>query len=179
MSEEAMEEFTSIYSLRSLIKKNTCFKSKNNPSCIDLILTNRVNCFQNSSTLETGLSDFHHLVLTVLKTTFRKKPPKKVLYRNYKNYSEQKMLNDLNFSLAGVDLNLMTHDDFDDLLLKICDQNAPLKMKYVRGNDQPFVTKDLKKEHMKRTRLLNKYRKNRNAENEAAFKNSVTYAPIS
>ena len=55
------------------------------------------------------------------------------------------MLNDLNFSLAGVDLNLMPHDDFDDLLLRICDQNAPLKMKYVRGNDQPFVTKDLKK----------------------------------
>ena len=80
------------------------------------------------------------------------------------------MLNDLNFSLAGVDLNLMSHDDFDDLLLRICDQNAPLKMKYVRGNDQPFVTKDLKKEHMKRTRLLNKYRKKRNEENKAAYK---------
>ena len=114
MSEEAMEEFTSIYNLKSLIKKPTCFKSKNNPSCIDLILTNRVNCFQNSSTLETGLSDFHHLVLKVLKTTFRKKPPKKVLYRNCKNYSKQKILNDLNFSLAGVDLNLMSHDDFDN-----------------------------------------------------------------
>ena len=55
------------------------------------------------------------------------------------------MLNDLNFSLAGVDLNLMSHDDFDDLLLRICDQNAPLKMKYVRGNDQPFCDKRSKK----------------------------------
>ena len=64
----------------------------------------------------------------------------------------------------------MSHDDFNDLVLKICDQNAPLKMKYVRGNDQPFVTKELRKEHIKRTRLLNKYRKNRNEENEAAYK---------
>ena len=59
MSEEVMEEFSSIYGLKSLIKKPTCFKSKINPSCIDLILTNRVNCFQNSSTVETGLSIFH------------------------------------------------------------------------------------------------------------------------
>ena len=87
MSEEAMDEFTSIYNLKSLIKKPTCFKSEKNPSCIDLILTNRVNCFQNSSTVETGLSDFHHLVLTVLKTTFRKKPPKKVLYGRPKDGS--------------------------------------------------------------------------------------------
>ena len=160
MSEGAMEDFSSLYGLKSLIKKPTCFKSKTNPSCIDLILTNRVNSFQNSSTIETGLSDFHHLVVTVLKTTYKKKPPKKVIYRNYKKYSPQKILNDLNFSLAGIDLDLMSHDDFNDLVLEICEQSAPLKMKYVRGNDQPFVTKELRKEHMKRTRLLNKYRKN-------------------
>ena len=79
-------------------------------------------------------------------------------------------MNHLNFSLAGIDLDLMSHDDFNNLVLRICDQNAPLKMKYVRGNDQPFVTKELRKEHMKRTRLLNKYRKQRNTENESAYK---------
>ena len=33
--------------------------------------------------------------------------------------------------------------------------HAPLKQKYVRSNDNPFVTKELKKEHM----LRNKYYK--------------------
>ena len=49
----------------SLIKENTCFKSVQNSSCIDLILTNRPNSFQNSMVIETGLSDFHKLTTTV------------------------------------------------------------------------------------------------------------------
>ena len=175
MTEEVMEEFCSLYNLKTLIKTPTCFKSIKNPSCIDLILTNRANSFQNSSSVETGLSDFHHLVLTVLKTSYKKKPPKKVIYRHYKNYSKQTFLNNLNFSLAGIDLHTMPHDDFNDLLLKICNQSAPLKTKYVRGNDQPFMTKELRKEHMKRTRLLNIYRKNKNAENETAYKNQRNF----
>ena len=56
--------------------QNTCFKSVQNPSCIDLILNNRPNSFQNSKLIETGLSDFHKLTTTVLKTSFRKMPPR-------------------------------------------------------------------------------------------------------
>ena len=44
----------------------------NNPSCIDLIITNSPNSFQNTSTFCTGLSDFHKLVVTILKMSFRK-----------------------------------------------------------------------------------------------------------
>ena len=72
--------------------------------------------------------------------------------------------------LAGVDLHQLPHDDYNGLLLRILDKHAPLKTKYVRGNDQPFMTKELRKAHMKRTMLLNKYRKNGNAENESAYK---------
>ena len=44
-----------------------CFKGKG--SCIDLILTNIKHCFKHSSTFETGLSDHHHLVYCMLKTS--------------------------------------------------------------------------------------------------------------
>ena len=37
----------------------------NNPSCIDLIITNRPNSFLNASTFSTGLSDFHKLVVKI------------------------------------------------------------------------------------------------------------------
>ena len=64
----------------------------------------------------------------------------------------------------------MPHDDYNGLLLQILEKHAPIKTKCVRGNDQPFMTKELRKAHMKRTMLLNRYRKNRNAENNLAYK---------
>ena len=96
MSEVCMEEFCLLYNLKSLIKTPTCFKSISNPSCIDLILTNRATSFQNSLTLETGISDFHHLVITVLKTKLKKKPPIIKKYRSFKNYNAFNYLNEIN-----------------------------------------------------------------------------------
>ena len=42
---ETMRNFCSSYSLNSLIKQPTCFKNSENPSCIDLNLTNKPRCF--------------------------------------------------------------------------------------------------------------------------------------
>lgn len=168
--EESMKSFCELYDLRSLIKTPTCFMSTQNPSCIDLFLTNRPRSFQNSQTLETGLSDFHHLAVTVLKTHFRKKPPKMIMYRDYKNYYPPRFQNDLRFALAGIDLNQISNDNYVSLLLGVLERHAPIKMKKTRGNSQPFVTKELRKEHMKRTKLLNKYRKEKNDVNERAYK---------
>ena len=43
-----LEQFCASYNLKSLIKEPKCFKSVDNPSFIDLILTNHPNSFQNS-----------------------------------------------------------------------------------------------------------------------------------
>ena len=59
--EEAMEGFCSLFCFSSLINDHTCIKSVENPSCVDLILTNRSKSFQNSMVVETGLSDFYSL----------------------------------------------------------------------------------------------------------------------
>ena len=55
--------------LFNIIKSNTCFKGDG--TCIDLILSNRKYCFKHSSTFETGLSDHHHLIYSMLKITFK------------------------------------------------------------------------------------------------------------
>ena len=57
MSDEVMGNFCNTYNLRCLVKEATCFKNVHNPSCIDLILTNRPLSFQNTNVIETGLSD--------------------------------------------------------------------------------------------------------------------------
>ena len=52
-----------------------------NPSCIDLLLTNRPRCFQNTVAVETGISDFHKMVVMVFKVFYKKQKPKIIQYR--------------------------------------------------------------------------------------------------
>ena len=67
-----LKDFYNLYNLASLINKATCYKNRNKPSCIDLRLTNFPKNVQNSSVIEIGLSDFHKMAVTVMKTNFRK-----------------------------------------------------------------------------------------------------------
>ena len=46
---ECMKLFCETYDLSSLIKVPTCYKNPEQPSCIDLLLTNRPKTFQSSS----------------------------------------------------------------------------------------------------------------------------------
>ena len=68
---------------KNLIKDATCYRNPENSSCIDLILTNNPNSFQNSEVIETGLSDFHNMTVTVIKITLEKLKPNIIYYRNY------------------------------------------------------------------------------------------------
>ena len=46
---------------------------------------------------------------------------------------------------------------------------APIKKKYARGNQMPFMTKNLSKEIMTRSRLRNKYLKNKTEETRPLY----------
>ena len=72
------------FDLTNLVKVLTCYKNVENPSTIELILTNRKHSFQSTTVLEVGISDFHKLILTVLKANFQKAKPKIITYRDYK-----------------------------------------------------------------------------------------------
>ena len=67
ITETNMSSFYEIYHLTDIIKQATSFRNPSNPSYIDLFLTNNANCFQKSSVLETSLSDFHKLIVAVMK----------------------------------------------------------------------------------------------------------------
>ena len=89
-NDKDMQAFCNVLNLKNLVKEPTCFKNIHNPSCIDLILTNRHRSFQHTHVVEVGLSDFHKLVVTVLKTSHRKLPPKIISYRDDKRYCPNK-----------------------------------------------------------------------------------------
>ena len=75
--------------MQSLIRNPTCYKNPANPTCIDLMLTNSNRDFQNSCTIETGLSDFQKMIATVLKIYFQKREAKVINYRDHRNFSNE------------------------------------------------------------------------------------------
>ena len=70
------------------------------PSCIDLILTNKPLYFQNTNVLETGISDFHKLTLTIMKSKFYKQKPKIFNYRNYETFNNESFRNDVLYEIS-------------------------------------------------------------------------------
>ena len=71
--ERSLQDFCNIYNLESLSNTPTCFKNPDNPSCIDLLLTNSRNSSDETLAVESGLSDFHKLGVSVLKSYFKKR----------------------------------------------------------------------------------------------------------
>ena len=86
-------------SLYSLINTPTCFKSVDG-SCIDLILTNKKHSFQKTQSFETGVSDHHHMIYTMLKQTFVALPRKIITYRSFKKFSNDSFKADLEIKLS-------------------------------------------------------------------------------
>ena len=60
-------------------------------------------------------------------------------------------------------------DEFFNTCQSTFDQHAPRKQKYARGNHMPFMTKTLSKEIMKRTKLRNKFLKERTDESKKRY----------
>ena len=157
MTDTNLKDFCNLYLLKNLIKNPTCFKNPENPKTIDFILTNRPRCFCNSDTLETGLSDFHKLTVTVLKTFFKKQSPKVISYRNYKNVSNGSFRTDLINEISSNDILEGGLTGFLDACKKLLDYQAPRKKKYTRTNKAPFLTKEINKEIMTSLGLRNKF----------------------
>ena len=155
---EEMLSFCDTFDLTSLTTEPTCYKTPDNPSCIDLILTNKPLSFQNSRVAETWLSDFHRMILTVTYLTFQKLKPRVKNYRDYKHFNNERFRDDL---LSEKSNSYLEFDNSFDEFFKMCrstlDQHAPRTQKYARGNHMPFMNNTLSKEIMKRTKLRNKF----------------------
>ena len=90
------------------------------------------------------------MVLTELKMGFQKLKPHIVAYRDY-NFDNEKIWSDV--QRCGSEKNLKC---FKETLLCKFNKDAPIKRKYVHANEAPFMTKELHKAIMKRSRLRNK-----------------------
>ena len=98
VGDRALSPLIDAYHLSSLLKGPTRFKTSRGRS-IDLILTNKKDSFMKSQSFETGFSDHHHLIYTILKSTFVKVPPRNIRYREYKNFCSEEFQRDLDIKL--------------------------------------------------------------------------------
>ena len=105
----AISRFCDALDLVSLIRKLTCYKNPEKPSCIDLILINKPRSFQNSGVIETGISDFHRMTVTITKMTFHKLKPRIANYRYYKFFNNARYRNDLLQEISSSYLELNDH----------------------------------------------------------------------
>ena len=123
------------------------------------------------------------IVVTVMKTPYKKQKPKKIQYRNYKRFHEQSFNFGLNSELLKIDINnyglnneLLKINinnaelkEFNEIFLKVLDKHAPRKQKYIRANNSIYITKALRKEIMHRSQLRNKFLREKTKESKIAY----------
>ena len=153
-ADTVVSDFCEIYNLKNIIREKTCFKNQNNPSCIDLIITNRPKSFQNSMVIETGLSDFHKMCITVMKKYYSKQKPFIIHYRKFKDFNNDSLIEDVQ-TLVTKSFNEQAIS-FQALRKSVnvtLEKNAPTKKQYSRANQAPYMNKKLSKEIMKHLTL--------------------------
>ena len=154
-----------------MINKPTCCKNPDKPTCIDLILTNCLRSFQNFCVIETGLPDFQMMIVMVMKTSYQKIDPRVINYWGYASFSNGSFRELLLENIKG---KLSENSDkslsnFINTGNSVLDRQLPKKKKYFRGNQLPFMNKTLSKAIMSRTKLKNKFLKNRSNENKKKY----------
>ena len=70
-----LDVFSDTLNLTNLVKSDTCYTS-NHKFTTDLFLTNKPWSFEFTSVTETGISDYHRLITTFMKSHFSRLKPK-------------------------------------------------------------------------------------------------------
>ena len=172
--------FLDTFSLKNLIKSDTCHTKRNDKhisTSIDVFMTNRATLFFDTNVINTGISDCHSLIGSLLKATYRRSKPYKIEYRNYKklytnfDYFRNDINNiDKNKTLEDKSDPNKYYENFTSTFGEILNRHAPLKNKFIRGNEGGFANKKLRKAWYTRSRLRNTYNKNATDDNWNNFK---------
>ena len=125
MSGPSLDEFCQTYNLESIVNKPTYLKNPKNPSRIDLVPPNKQERFLEGKAIAAGVSNFHKMVVSVFKTSFKKQKPKIIAYREYKRFDNEKFREILitNFIMG----KNISYDASENLVLHALDKMAPIK----------------------------------------------------
>ena len=154
------KELCDLCNLKNLIKVPTCFKNPDIPTSKGVILTTSYRSFHNSCAIETGLSDFHKMV---------------VISRDYNNFYAGEYRQYITSLLSSGELTRSGFDTFMNKCKQAFDIRVPIKHKYLRSNQSPFMNKEISKAIMNRTRLRNRFLRTRCIGDKEAYNKQRNY----
>ena len=108
------------------------------------------------------------LTVTALKSLLLKGNAKTKLYRDYNSFNIDHFKEDLDNNLKNNSITEYSH--FQNIFLEILHKHAPIRKKILRFNDNPFMTKALRKTIMHRSKLKNIFHKTRAKEDWNNYK---------
>ena len=146
-TEANMAAFCNDYKLKAVIEKPTCFKNYMSSSCIDLFRTIIYfeQNFESTLTIETDHSDFHKLIVTVLKVKHEKVPPRITHCRDNKSFNLTRFFEKLQVRLTNVDINGLEFGSLEKWFMEFLNKVASLKTKFLRANHSKFISKEISK----------------------------------
>ena len=94
-----------------------------------------------------------------MKVFFKKQKPNVIQYRDYKKFDNNSFMKDIQDKFLELthEHHSLSFEIFKSTTYQIFDNHVPLKKRYVRANQAPFINKNISKEIMKKTRLRNKF----------------------
>ena len=85
--------------------------------------------FHSTCVMETGLSDFHRMIISMLKMHFRKLPPKVISYRDLKNFENERFMNSLQSAFNDQNSDYVQNLDlFFNICHEVLNKHAPRKI---------------------------------------------------
>ena len=120
------------------------------------------------------MSDFRKLTTTILWKTISKGNAKKIFYRDYKAFDHNTFQTKLQSKLTSG--TIIDYSQFQSVFLETLNNIAPVKMKILRYNNNPFMNKALRKAITTRSRLKNKFSKNSSAKNWNSYKKQRNFS---
>ena len=146
-----MAGFCNTYDLRSLLTEPKCYKTPENRTCFDLILSNHPVSFLNCCVLETGKSNIHKKTVSIMKASFQKLKPRMINERDHRRFQNDVFKEELLPEILN--LNIGKNEEGFSNFLDICKKNlnyhASCRQKHARGNHLPSINKTFSKEIMK------------------------------
>jgi hypothetical protein len=154
---QTLDDLCDIFDQTNIIKEPTCFKKDCNPSLVDVILANKSKSCFKSLNFNTGVSDCHHLISTVIKGNIPICENIKQPYRSFKNFDVDAYVNDLdkirllNESCDNVTDIDLEYDHFECEVSKVIDKHVPVKHRHPKKKLSTIYEQRIKKSNLQQT----------------------------
>ena len=168
-----LSDLCDTFYLQNKIIEETCRKSCVGTS-VEVMLTNRPRSFHKIGIFETGISKHHKLIISFLSSYFTRIAPKTIECGKYKTFEKNKFLHDLDQELlkrAIYQNNDEMYSIFTRIFQNVLNKHSP----HAQINHAPFMTKDLSKAIMNKSKSRNKYLERPSRENFLAIRSAKSF----